>query len=60
MTTRAYSLAEAADRLAISTKTLRRMAADNTVKVVKVSARRLVVPESEIARILEGATSEAA
>jgi excisionase family DNA binding protein len=50
---RALTLAEAAERLTVSPRTLRRMAQDNLVKVVKVSARRLVVPESEVARLLE-------
>jgi excisionase family DNA binding protein len=52
-TPRALTLAEAAERLTVSPRTLRRMAQDNLVKVVKVSARRLVVPESEVARLLE-------
>ena len=50
---RALTLAEAAKRLTVSPRTLRRMAQDNIVKVVKVSARRLVVPETEVARLLE-------
>jgi excisionase family DNA binding protein len=53
LTARAYSIAEAADRLSISQKTLRRMAQDNRIKVLKISARRLVVPESEISRLLD-------
>ena len=51
---RGYSVAEAAEALNLSERTVWRMIHANTIKSVKVSERRRVVTDSEITRILSG------
>lgn len=57
---RGHSIANAAVTIGISEKTLRRMIVAGDVASVKVSARRRVITETEIARILSGGLATAA
>lgn len=53
MDTQLVTLSRAAEALQVSRDTLRRPAASKQLKVVRIS-RRVLVPTSEIARIVEG------
>ena len=53
METRLVTLGRAAEELQVSPDTLRRLAASGQLKTVRIS-RRVLVPTSEIARIVEG------
>ena len=53
METRLVTLGRAAEELQVSRDTLRRLAASGQLKTVRIS-RRVLVPTSEIARIVEG------
>jgi excisionase family DNA binding protein len=53
MGTQLVTLGRAAEGLQVSRDTLRRLAASGQLKVVRIS-RRVLVPTSEIARIMEG------
>ena len=53
METRLVTLGRAAEELQVSRDTLRRLAASGQLKIVRIS-RRVLVPTSEIARIVEG------
>jgi excisionase family DNA binding protein len=53
MATQLVSLGRAAEELQVSRDTLRRLAARGELKTVRIS-RRVLVPMSEIARIVEG------
>jgi len=52
MATQLVTLGRAAEELQVSRDTLRRLAAKGQLKVVRIS-RRVLVPTSEIARIVE-------
>ena len=52
MATQLVTLSRAAEELQVSRDTLRRLAASRQLKVVRIS-RRVLVPTSEIARIVE-------
>ena len=52
METRLVTLGRAAEELQVSRDTLRRLAANGQLKTVRIS-RRVLVPTSEIARIVE-------
>jgi excisionase family DNA binding protein len=52
---RGYSLAEAAEALGCSQRTLWRQIQTGEIKSVKISPRRRVVTAAEIARVLSGA-----
>jgi excisionase family DNA binding protein len=51
---RCYTLTEAAQTLSLCERTIGRMVAANKIKSVKVSARRRVIPATEIDRLLSG------
>lgn len=53
METRLVTLERAAEELQVSRDTLRRLAASGQLKIVRIS-RRVLVPTSEITRIVEG------
>ena len=53
METQLVTLGQAAQELQVSRDTLRRLAASGQLKIVRIS-RRVLVPTSEIARIVEG------
>jgi len=53
MSTQLVTLSRAAEELQVSRDTLRRLAASRQLKVVRIS-RRVLVPTSEIARIVAG------
>jgi len=52
---RCYTLAEAAHTLRLCERSIARMVKAETIKSVKVSARRRVIPASEIDRLLGAA-----
>jgi excisionase family DNA binding protein len=54
MSNRFFTLQQAADQLLINIVTLRRLIKAGKIKAVKVSVRRVLVPVSEIDRILNG------
>ena len=49
---RAFNFKDAADRLSLSQETLRRMVKAGQIKQVKITERRIVIPEAEIVRLL--------
>jgi excisionase family DNA binding protein len=51
-----HPLQAAADRLAVSTKTIRELARRGEISLVRVGSKLLRVRESEIQRYLDGAT----
>jgi excisionase family DNA binding protein len=51
---RGRSLSTAAEALGLSLSTLERQIRDGTVRSVKISTRRRVITDAEIARILAG------
>jgi len=51
---RGNSLAKAADTIGCSVRTLQRQIAAGEIKSVKISPRRRVVTDAEIARVLSG------
>jgi excisionase family DNA binding protein len=53
MATQLITLGRAAEELQVSRDTLRRLAASGQLKIVRIS-RRVLVPTSEVARIVEG------
>jgi excisionase family DNA binding protein len=53
MATQLITLGRAAEELQVSRDTLRRLAASGQLKIVRIP-RRVLVPTSEIARIVEG------
>jgi excisionase family DNA binding protein len=53
MATQLVTLGRAAEELQVSRDTLRRLAASGQLKIVRIS-RRVLVPTSEIARIVDG------
>jgi len=54
---RGRSLAVAAEALGISVRTLQRQIQAGAIRAVKISPRRLVVTDDEIAGVLSGARS---
>lgn len=52
--TRGHSIAEAADLIGISQRTLWRQVKSDKIRAVRVSARRLVITAGEIERVLSG------
>jgi excisionase family DNA binding protein len=57
--TRLLTLPEAADRLRVSARTVRRLVASGQLRVIKIG-RRSVVPESEVEAFLAAAFRRAA
>ena len=53
MATQLVTLGRAAEELQVSRDTIRRLAASGQLKIVRI-ARRVLVPATEIARIVEG------
>jgi excisionase family DNA binding protein len=53
--TRGHSLAQAAEALGCSQRTLQRLIRAGEIRSVKISPRRRVVTDAEIARVLSGA-----
>lgn len=51
---RAKSVQGAAEALSVSERTVWRMIRAGDIRSVKIGQRRIVVPESEIARLLDG------
>jgi excisionase family DNA binding protein len=59
-TNRARSIPEAAEVLNLSVRTVWQGIADGRIRSVKVSQRRRIITDAEIARILSGGVEEAA